>query len=413
MLEAFFEPPPDAVHFINVMFATFCLGVFLIARDIWFIKTRLPFVETDYANNSNQCAHDSPDVFLRASLPFERSKQRIAPIPGILVTLGILGTFIGIGGAVGSAIPALERGSNPESVRRALHALLENVKFKFITSAWGICFSLLFIVVTMIAEQWLTRIHLASTVRIAPYRRTTASTFGDAIRQALESAFDQLNRGVRDSLGELPKAALNLSESVSRMDSFVRDFGDTVKRTSSDLSASAQRLGSLGNEINKSLEKVGASLSQATQAQHNTLTESLNKMQESFAQGLHEQQKQQKLAASEQKLAAGELRELLDGNLRRVHSLLYTMEHTLRDGMTALGKYQSEGASALTRLVETQAIFASNLGKLMDIMDREREHSAQRTSQPQGRDSASSAVGRAPAGTVRGGRGGGDGGINL
>ncbi len=404
------HPDHGAATFIKGMFALSALGGFLAVRDLRKISEALPEVERRYVENVANGGHDAPDDYLRAALPFERAKQRIAPFPGALVTLGILGTFLGIGMAVKNAIPALEHGNSPQQVQDALRALLEAVQFKFQTSAWGILFSLAFIAFTGLVEAWLSRALEGAVARIAPARRTLASSLGEALqstlREELGRGFGRIDQSLQQTLQGLSASASTLTEGVTLLASTVSAFGGSVSSTAQSLAQSSNKLGSLGRDIDASLAQVAHTLSDAaqaqqkmlatalgelsskmqsaTQAQQQSLNASLQQMSTSLLHAVGEQRQaldaQQQLAAQAaqtQQRSADELRKTINASLENMTGTIQYFAKHQSEGMARLEQHQAESAAALKDLQATLKVFQENNVRLLDIMERARESAAQ------------------------------------
>ena len=93
----------------------------------------------DYAQLQNKL---TPQAFLRIRLSaLADVENRLEELPGTFINVGILATFLGLGVAIQGAADLLQ-----ESVTdlTRLTEVLSVIAFKFQTSVWGICFSLVF-----------------------------------------------------------------------------------------------------------------------------------------------------------------------------------------------------------------------------------------------------------------------------
>ena len=95
--------------------------------------------------------NDATIIFPRISSGFYQA------VPNLLTGMGILGTFLGLAGGVGSASSGLSSG-NPGEITAALKQLLGGASLAFWTSIVGISASILFLVVERFASR---RLHVA------------------------------------------------------------------------------------------------------------------------------------------------------------------------------------------------------------------------------------------------------------
>ena len=84
----------------------------------------------------------SPDLFIKKYLrKISASESKIEELPNVFVSVGIVATFLGLGVAIQGAAELLQ---TDKLELAKLTAVLGVIAFKFQTSVWGICCSLLF-----------------------------------------------------------------------------------------------------------------------------------------------------------------------------------------------------------------------------------------------------------------------------
>jgi hypothetical protein len=385
----FLRPDQEAEGFVRWMIALTTCGGLAILYDIHRLGQALSRGERAYAQNVHHCASDPPEQHLRATAEPERGLKFIAPLPAILVTLGILGTFVGIGRAVAEAIPALQTNAEPQQVREALRALLEAVKFKFQTSAWGILCSLAFVLVTTFYEFWVHRTFGAAVERIALHRTTTAAELGVVLGSSLQGMAAQV---------ELLKEILT-------------PFSAKVLTASNAMTTSANKLGSLGGDIDRSLQQMARNLEAAGQHQQRTMSEELAKLtamlqsstqrqsaaldqslqqmtatlQRSLEQqrgGLEAQQGRIADMMQRQAQAAASLQSALGASLQRMDDSIGALTTTQRDGLANLQGYMATVTTALERVDGTLQEARRTSERLMELVNKIRAENAQRPPPP-------------------------------
>ncbi|EIW16449.1 hypothetical protein SAMN04515679_3920 [Pelosinus fermentans] len=134
---------PESI--VSLLFLVVLLGIFIYGiMKLNFLKqefiVRLETIETEYNKQSKKL---DPNVFLRMKLQeFEASEYKITSIPNILVSVGILATFLGLGIALKQASEILSSVGTVELLK--LNSVLAIIAFKFQTSVWGLTLSILF-----------------------------------------------------------------------------------------------------------------------------------------------------------------------------------------------------------------------------------------------------------------------------
>jgi hypothetical protein len=402
-LREFLSPDADTSRFIALMCVTSAIGVAGALRYTLTFNDGIQTAERDYRKNESHCALDAPDEHLRRALRPERVTRILGPIPSVLVTLGILGTFLGIGLAVAKAIPALRAGSEPQQVRDALRGLLEAVKFKFQTSAWGILFSLGFLGLSTWFEAWIHRQIAASAARLTPARRSLGGELGGqmerVLRDELARGFGRIDDSLQSTLKALSSSATELGQGVGKLAGILDPFRQQILSATDAIQASSNKLGNLGRDIEVSLAKISTTLTNAGRAQQEALSMSLGDLTRTLERSTRDQQEALKssLAGVSRTLqdAVGELRKALDeqhniskqmaqqqakaaSDLRDgMQQSLQRMEGSLRDlgqmqasGMQKLVEQQASAADSLEGLRVTLGRFQTDLSRLLELIEQ-------------------------------------------
>ena len=134
VLEFLFHLQGLSVPFVVAMGAHFAVGAAYALIQLRLVGPRLEQAGIEYANEWNE--RMTPHEYLRLGVNEQRFEKVLDAVPGLLVTLGILGTFIGLGIAIAEASRAM---SEPAQAMEGLKGLLSTVSFKFQASAWGSC----------------------------------------------------------------------------------------------------------------------------------------------------------------------------------------------------------------------------------------------------------------------------------
>lgn len=410
----FLRPQSESYLFLFLMASVFVVGAIggsLRRRES---LQRLQGAIERYSTDHGGCAAEAPDRYLLIETRPEEARRWFGPVPGILVTLGILGTFIGIGIAISHAIPALKQGSNPEDVQTALSALLEAVKFKFQTSAFGILFSLLFVVLAARLEMSLFSHIEQNAAELVKNRRDLTKELLDglqmALKAALEAGFGTLSTKMDVSLQALTKSTSAMGQQASMIASGVRTlkgavdgFSSTVAQTTVTLAESSRQLGNLGQQVDSSLGRISTALSEQlarmaesqntaleamVKAQRDGFAESASKLDASLKSGATTQaaaftriegRLQQSL--SQLGAAVGQQRQALEGSLEALNQGVTTAlgEMTRVIGAMAshqetvlehVKEYQSKAASALESVAYGLKQLDGNTNKFLAVIDK-------------------------------------------
>lgn len=128
-----------AVFFLALFIALFTLGVYWAQNCRSALENLRENAVSEYAPVQSKM---SPELFIKKYLnKISADESKLGTIPEMLVSIGIVATFLGLGVAIQGSAELLE----DEKLELAkLTAVLGVIAFKFQTSVWGICFSLIF-----------------------------------------------------------------------------------------------------------------------------------------------------------------------------------------------------------------------------------------------------------------------------
>ena len=104
---SFLTPHDDSRMFLWLILVVFLVGAGLgVFKFFAFYLNLTEFVDA-YKNNKHGVAEEDPETYLTRATGIESTSRILSPFPSVLVTVGILGTFIGIGMAIAEAITNL------------------------------------------------------------------------------------------------------------------------------------------------------------------------------------------------------------------------------------------------------------------------------------------------------------------
>ena len=416
-LIGFFTPQEGGEAFVNLMGAVFVAGLIIASWGGYqFVKALKAAVDA-FRTNEARCASEDPLTFLRRQARPEATARWIDPIPSILITIGILGTFMGIGMAVQSAIPALESSSSESPPIAALANLLKAVQFKFANSAWGILFSLAFTGVRVGVESWMMRRIETDAHSLQKFRKYPE----DRIALAIGNSFDKLAARLEGSLTCLERAAgilgdgsQRLSEAVGQLQEHVGLLGRNVEGSARQLASASKDLGTVGDKIDQSLRRVSKELvsgidksnwllvdSATKQANlleaglvelRGTLERNLKSFESTLGSRLASFESIARTAADAQTKAASHSQKSIEDSLgsmsgkldnaitkqakaveetgRATRDALDALKRDLNQSLGDLNEYQAKATSAIQGLDKSMAKFDIHMTSILDLIGR-------------------------------------------
>lgn len=364
---SFLAPKAGSATFLILILSTFFLGTIIGVIKYIVFTDKLSAGESQYKDDQDGCAQESPIEHLRSVAQPESVLRLLAPFPGVLVTIGILGTFIGIGMAISEAIPAMEQGQDVQVVQDALKQLLNAVKFKFQTSAYGILASLIFIAFQTLIEWQILRRFESAAEELAPRRvwlsEALSATLGDQIGLGIERGFATLSGSLQQSLKLLSMSTATLQgevgslrEGVEVLSVSVELFGEQVSAATQSLSEGSAKLGNLGADIDQSLARVAAGLQEAGEVQTREINAALLQMNEQLSSSLTTSQQAQSKAAREQadslKAVMGELKGSLNETLAKMNQATEDSSRALNHALSTFRQEHKEASDQQSELLK-------------------------------------------------------------
>ncbi len=249
-----FMPKALSWYFLPLLILTFGYGALsAVIRCLYSLPRALAKAAASYVT-SRANYRVEPKAYLSMALDDLRAARAVEMVPGLLVTIGILGTFVGLGVSLRIASGSL---GDPETAIKSLDALLATVAFKFQTSAWGIMLSMLY-QVTVLAwfhREVEVRTEAVEQQMLGDYRSTS-----EALQEVLEGVLVQLGRSTE-----------GVRVVSSQLQGSVEEFKRSIGTSTAQLESSMKRLDGLGERLDAAIHNmgktVGSTLKEAVEKQ--------------------------------------------------------------------------------------------------------------------------------------------------
>ena len=165
---------------------------------------------------------------------------------GLLVMLGLLGTFIGMVDTLNGAVAALEGDSELEAIRAGLAAPIEGLGLAFGTSVAGVAASaMLGLLSTLSRRERLKASHFLDTKAANEFRFFSA-------KHSQELAF----QAIQDQAKALPAVAEKLTVLADNLEIMAKGIGESLLSSQTDFQSTVtQSYQSLGKSLNESLKE--------------------------------------------------------------------------------------------------------------------------------------------------------------
>lgn len=200
-----------------------------------------------------------PLAYIKLHLNEHSAERIIESVPGLLVTMGILGTFLGLGLAIGSASEAMSADAAKGAV--ALKTLLTTIAIKFQVSAWGILLSFVFTVAVKLPTVRRVEFRVEAVARELMDAYSSAPTELAQIGSSLENA---VHRALAPVAGALQAPVEHLRAELAEQLPKIRNATTEMASASKGLSSLSRdingALGKMNADVTKTIGDLGASL---------------------------------------------------------------------------------------------------------------------------------------------------------
>lgn len=284
-----------------------------------------------------------------------RGEKFAAVLPSMLLIIGLMGTFLGVGFSLNEAAKILSKGDDPGDTLHSMMPMLNGMGAQFKSSIYGIFFFFLFSAFRSVIGSEKKRLKFCiekCNELIAKKRREEK----DPIINALEGVSKSLGNSLQDVLIKvLNEGMLHISESLNGIN---EKLGETIQKTLSkgfrsvteNLTEVANKTAETTNSLNslnatmvesfQSVEKSAREMGDASTSLKKSVDEftpsvqaTLNKIQERFVKSIEESGKVMEGAGVSIKGAVEEMaRETSDGQAKLRESLA-TFQNTLTEIM--------------------------------------------------------------------------------
>ena len=381
-----FNPQELTVAFLVLMSVVSAVGLLggLVGAVMYHLRLRRGAL--DYEANKEGCAAKfEPESYLRVvGQPQSLMRWLDAPAP-ILLTLGILGTFLGLGMAVSEATASLV---NPENAMPALQALLKVVSFKFQTSAWGVILSLAFTVAFRLPLEFYVETWTAKTAAgLLRHRKGEDDVLATAVREAIQLAFGQvastLNKSSSDlatAAGKVASATTTMQQQVGALSTTVETSSRTLTTATTGLTGAAADLGGLGKTINTQLESVSAQMTKNLDASSKHFREVADKQAsemktqlESVTSGIQKSltsmSTELKASLDKQQGVATQAQGQIANALTGLNGGVAALQKDIGGAMKSLNQHQAATTAAVADLGLVLKSFDEKLGQLTKVLE--------------------------------------------
>ncbi|MDP9558762.1 UNVERIFIED_ORG: chromosome segregation ATPase [Pseudomonas parafulva] len=293
------------------------------------------------------------------------ASRLLAAAPSFLVAIGVLGTFVGLTvgleGLVGST-------GEIEALKGGINKLISGAAVAFMTSVWGVLFSLLLnFIEKMFERAALQGIQALQHDVDALYPRIPAeqslvhiAEYGKESKEALQELHERIGERLQETLTGMNEAMQTaLTDALNNiMAPAIQTLVSTTSQQSTQVLESLvgnfmEGMTSVGREQGQQMQQAAANVNAAVSG----MSEQLNQLFSS----LSEQQSQQMAVAQQQSSAFEAQLQRISGSADDRQA---QMEQRFRELMAGLsGQLQSQLGAARQRDEERQALFERVLGQ--------------------------------------------------
>lgn len=240
----------------------------------------------------------------RTLAPGLTASRLLAATPGFLVAIGVLGTFVGL--TIGLAKLQIDSHADVEVLRSGIDMLIQGAAVAFMTSVWGVAFSLaLNFIEKMFERSALAKIQALqhqidflyprilaeqSLVHIADSGRESSSALqelheriGDRLQESLQGMNEAMQTALTDALNNIMGPAIQTlvngasQQSTQVLDKLVGNFMEGMTSVGREQGNQMQQA---ANQVNDAVAGMSSQLNQLFQ----TLSEQQSRQQETVQQ---------------------------------------------------------------------------------------------------------------------------------
>ncbi|EUB73632.1 hypothetical protein PMI27_003375 [Pseudomonas sp. GM41(2012)] len=244
------------------------------------------------------------------------SSRLLASLPGFLVGLGVLATFVGL--TIGLSKLKLDSHAGVEQLRSGIDVMIQGAAVAFMTSVWGVFFSLLLNFIEKLVERFaLSQIHALqhridslyqlipaeqSLVHIADYSRESKEALqelheriGDRLQENLAGMGDAMQQAMTDALNNIMAPAIQTlistssQQSTQMLEKLVGNFmsgitsagreqGNLMQQAAADVNAAVGGMTARLNQLSHTLSDQQTRQLEGSQQQNRQFEEQLGRI---------------------------------------------------------------------------------------------------------------------------------------
>lgn len=300
----------------------------------------------------------------RTLAPGLTGSRLLAAAPSFLVAIGVLGTFVGL--TIGLASLEISTDAEVQDLREGIYRLIQGAAVAFLTSVWGVAFSLALNLIEKLFERSaLRRIRLVQQQIDFLYPRIPAEQsllhIADHTREGT-SALQELHERIGDRLQE---AVEGMSEAMQQAlaDTLNNTLGPAIQTLVSNTNQqSTEVLEKLIEQFMAGMSSAGRSQGQVMQAAaedvNNAVAKMTKQLDELFSEMAAERERQRNQAAS----ADVAERERLEGMQRASDERQAQADARFEEMLSRLtGQLQEQLGAASDRDTQRQSAFEASV----------------------------------------------------
>ncbi len=355
VIEFLFRLKPLSQVFISLMLVLFAFGAWFARHKMKKFQEQLHTLSDEYKQGIDGVSQKiSPKEYIELNLDERHTSGFIETIPGVLVSLGILGTFVGLGVAIHEASGTMgEQFDSIESMKglqQSLNALLTAVAAKFQVSAWGIILSIVF---TFSVQRRFEESLEQSMEQAARQLLGTYVSIADAIKQTGQVESLNLQEGIVVGIQRgLESISIELNRQFEQQQTqtiaFFREVVDGLQASVNKQETILQSLHLSQQEGTKHLKKLGNKITmihEASQHIEQSNTSFIQFMEKTTTNNVKQQQSHQQTIEQQNLALQQQVKVLITGfQTHQIQSMHQNQQFidSIQTQITTLGENQVE-----------------------------------------------------------------------
>ncbi|NWB69692.1 anti-phage ZorAB system protein ZorA [Pseudomonas sp. I8001] len=320
-------------------------------------------------------------------------------LPGLLVGLGVLATFVGL--TIGLSKLKLDSSGGVDQLRAGISVMIQGAAVAFMASVWGVGFSLVLNLIEKITERWaLGRIHdlqhqidalyplipaEQSLVHIADYSRESKEALqelheriGDRLQESLVGMSEAMQTALTDALNNIMAPAIQTLVSTTSQQS-TQVLEQLVSNFTQGLTSAGREQGNLMQQAAADVNTAVGSMTQQLNQLFQSLSDQQGRQQEVVRQqnGEFQDQLKQLSNSADQRQQQLETRfnELMSGLTGQLDIQLSSVERRDEERQLLFERILAEASASQSALLEKSASASREQLKAMTEAGNEQHRS--------------------------------------